>query len=97
MAAPEFDKSSRLFISTAESALVRMLKKYGDHRFTGFPSRRSASAATPAGLPGWTCVCLALLISPALASQQLRQLYRVSRSSLPIARYFSRSPWVHFQ
>ena len=55
MAAPEFD-NSRLFISTEESALVRMLKKYGDHRFTGFPSRRSASAATPAWLPGWTCV-----------------------------------------
>ena len=40
---------------------------------------------------------LQLLISPALAPQQLRQLYRVSGSNPRVDRYFSRSPWVHFQ
>jgi putative SOS response-associated peptidase YedK len=37
------------------------------------------------------------LIPPALAPQQLRQLYRVSGSSPLVDRYFLRSPWVHFQ
>src|SRR6478609_11913792 len=37
------------------------------------------------------------LISPASAPQQLPQVYRVSGSSPLIDRYFSRSPWVHFQ
>jgi hypothetical protein len=43
------------------------------------------------------CPKLQLLISPALAPQQLRQLYRVSQPSPLVARCFSRSPWVHFQ
>src|SRR5437870_6296620 len=40
---------------------------------------------------------LQLLISPASAPQQPQQVYRVSGSSPLIDRYFSRSPWVHFQ
>src|SRR5262245_25532419 len=38
-----------------------------------------------------------LLISPASAPQQPQQVYRVSGSSPLIDRYFSPSPWVHFQ
>jgi hypothetical protein len=40
---------------------------------------------------------LQLLISPALAPQQLRQLYRVSDSSPLLPRSFLRTPWCHFQ
>lgn len=40
---------------------------------------------------------LQLLMSPTLAPQQLRQIYRVSGSSPPLDRYFLRSPWFHFQ
>src|SRR5580704_15567177 len=38
-----------------------------------------------------------LLISPALAPQQRRQLFRVAHSSPLVARCLLRSPWVHFQ
>jgi hypothetical protein len=57
-----------------------MLKKYGYRRFTGFPSRRSASAATPAGLPGWTCVCFAFTISHMTIIKAFSFLFRLCQA-----------------
>jgi hypothetical protein len=56
-----------------------------------------AFAANLSCIPRMTIVKRQLPISPALARQSPQQVYRVSGSSPPFDRYFSRSPWVHFQ